>query len=99
MRATRTEQLHEPYERGARSTSAREIALAERLARALDVDDVVTVVGLLALNDERTIAGLPASLLDRLHQCTAREIAAAWHAKRATAAASPVPLQRSLRAD
>jgi hypothetical protein len=78
---------HQP----ARLTShAAEPPLAERLTRALDADDVVTVVGLLSLTGARSIAALPPLLLERLRASTSREITAACDAKRAPTATRPV---------
>jgi hypothetical protein len=86
MRPPRTEQTREPDERAPLASRAAEPPLADRLRRALDRDDVVSVVGLLSLADDRVIGALPPDLLDRLRASTAREIAAACDAKR-----SPTP--------
>jgi hypothetical protein len=65
--------------------------LAERLARALDADDVVTVVGLLTLAEDEGIAALPPTLLERLNGSTVHQIAGACGAKRAPKAVRDAP--------
>ena len=91
MPPPRTEHTHERHELATTAPYAAPSPLAERLTRALDADDVVTVVGLLSLADDRGIAALPPALLQRLRASTAREIVAACDAKRALTATRPVP--------
>ena len=72
------------------SSPSTEPTLAERLARALDMEDIVTVVGLLSLTATPKLATLPPALLERLCASTSREISAACRAKAAPAAPLPV---------
>ena len=72
------------------SSPSAEPPLAERLARALDVEDIVTVVGLLSLTATPKVATLPPALLERLRTSTSREITAAARAKEAPTAPLPV---------
>ena len=90
MQSPRAEQSYEPPQPAPRTSYAAEPPLAERLTRALDVDDVVTVVGLLSLTGARGIAALPPLLLERWRASTSREIAAACDAKRAPTATRSV---------
>ena len=91
MSRPRAEQSYAPHEQEPSASRAADSPLADRLARALDVDDVVTVVGLLTLTEDRRIAALPPAVLDRLHESTVREIARARDAKRAAAEERPAP--------